>query len=316
MDKHDSYWRGEWKHLLGSFRLDRRFLYVLLLEVAFIAALFAGHLVLKYNINQLGPEIGEISRTLEGLPKASTPFFLEYVQGDLTSVYRTMIAYLLVFAAYALLVWTAFKSMIYVVVNKVRFSLGLYWRFFVVNMVWAAVFIFLIYALQMVMFYLLVRSIESSLFSQVFFLVVMSFSLLLLFYLTVSLFTHLTVSCSIKAAVKGFFSVGVRRIRYVLLPVLFQFIVLVLINLLLFILIKMPNRYFMILTSLILLSYFVWLRFYNTAVWYRIRGGGAHPAVHPAAHPSAHAAAHAAAVAGAVVKRKRASGKAGRAKKK
>ena len=310
MENKGSCWKGELSHFVDSFSASahRRFLYVLLLEVLLVVLLFSGYYVLGLSLDRLSPQIAGITESLSaGIPSADL-FLLQGSQEQLVSFYRAVVVNVAVFALFALLVLFSIKSLIYCVVNRARPSLALWWRFLVAGLVWSLIFVILVLAVQYLLGLMLFKVAASNVLSQLFVVLVTAFVLLLLFYLTVALLTPLTLLGRIKGAVNSFHDVGLRRLCRALPAVVFGLLVFMLLNIVMFVLVKLPPAVFVVITTLILLLYFVWLRFYNTEVWYRIRGGGAHPAVHPAVHPSAHAAAHAAAVPVAVIKRKRAAG--------
>jgi phosphoglycerol transferase MdoB-like AlkP superfamily enzyme len=95
------------------------------------------------------------------------------------------------------------------------------------------------------------------------------FVLLVLFYLTVSLLTTLTLTCKIKESVKTF-ARGLKRIHHSLRPVVFQFLIFIIINLFIFVFAKLPIPVFVGVTAIMLLAYFAWLRFYDTMVWHKM----------------------------------------------
>ncbi|MBN1544085.1 hypothetical protein JW898_01330 [Candidatus Woesearchaeota archaeon] len=312
-----SCWKGEWRHFLDSFSAsaDRRLLYVALLEVLLVALVFSGYYMLGLSLDRLSPQIAGITESLSaGIPSADL-FLLQGSQEQMVLFYRAVMANVAVFAVFALLSFFSVKFLIYCVVSRVRPSLALWWRFLVAGVVWSFIFVAVVLAVQYLLGMMLFKVAVTNLLSQLFVVMVTAFVLLSLFYLTVAIFTPLTLLCSIKGAVRSFCGEGLRRLFRALPAVLFGLLMFALLNLVMLVLVGLPAAVFVVFTTLLLLAYFVWLRFYNTAVWRRIMDGRV--AAHAGAADAHGARAHAHhAAAEAVVKRMRAPGRAGAAKKK
>lgn len=268
----ESYIKKEWDFLKVSFRLDRRFWYVLLLELALIFLIFLGYYVLSFNLNEMAGELAGVTQSLSSQSQLTDVLLLEGLKSDLQSFYTTVVAYIALFVVFAMLVWTAVKSFIYVVVNRTRCSMALYWRFILACIVWSAVFITLMLLVQYLLGLLMWKVSVTNMAGQFFIVLVNTFFVLLLFYLTVVLFTELTLSVDMRGASVMFWRKGLKTVRHALLPVVFQLLMFIVINILMYFLVRLPSQLFVILTAFILLSYFVWLRFYNTQVWYGLKG--------------------------------------------
>jgi hypothetical protein len=291
-DAFGAYLHGELRSFLSSFKLGVRFLYVFLIEIGFLAALFVAYEVLSARLNSLSGQLAEVTRSLQtGIPSYDA-LLLDGAYGGVHALYKVILVNFAVFAAFAIVLWIVSRMLIYVVVNRSAISQALFWRFFVTGIVWFIVAGVVSFLYQMVVFNLFRDTLALSVWKQIAVLMLLCVSFILLFYLTISLLTPLVMSCSIRQALRDFVAVGLKKIRYALLPLLFELVAFVIFNIVLFVVILFPNRVFIILTTLLLLFYFVWLRFYNTAVFRRLSGGAAsyrNPVHHALAH---HAPAH------------------------
>ncbi|MFH1064574.1 MAG: hypothetical protein V1729_05815 [Candidatus Woesearchaeota archaeon] len=269
--KHKRYLKDEFKSFWSSFTLSRNFLYTGLLEIGLIISLLLTYLLLSKRLNALSSRILNISHALENTPLADIGGMIA-VESDLKGFYTTMIVYTIIFAIIVLLLWTAFKYLIYCSLNKQSLGWKSYLKFLLASVIWLSVTVLIVFLIQLGLFYLVNTTLRVSIMSQVTLIGVSILTLLAMFYLTIAFLTPLVLTGRLKTAFSALYMVGIRKIRYAIVPILLGIILFIVANLLLFVFVRLPEKGFLLCTTLLLLAFFIWVRIYFTDVWRRIGG--------------------------------------------
>ncbi|NQU78445.1 hypothetical protein HQ545_01625 [Candidatus Woesearchaeota archaeon] len=241
-----------------SFRPDMRLVYVALMELSIIILLFLVYIAFTKVLISFGPELASITSTMQesgGLDSAVG------LQNALSSVYYSIIVYVVIFVLIGFVIFALSKYLIYCVVDRVRPTKKILLKWLVASLAWGVIVSVLIYAVQFVLYFLFKDSIITSRFVQFVVLLVMVLALVSLFNLTVFIFTALLRSGSLKKTV---FAVWPALKAFRIAPVLLVLFVFVPINLLILILTKIPSALFLILVTMLLFVYFAWARLYLT----------------------------------------------------
>jgi hypothetical protein len=265
------YQKSEFSFLLDSFLPDRRFLFIALLEIILIVLLLSGYYVFSLKLAQFAPEALKVKQSLGNNIYAADLTTLENVQSSITTIYRVVLTYSLLLGVFTLFCITFCKSLIYCTVNRVRLSRKLFWKFLLTTILWGIIFALLFLLVQFILARIFVDSFMTNMASQFLVMSVSALTLLILFYLTVCLLSSLVINSSIKKAFAELFKISLKKFRRFLLPLFFELIIFIALNLILFVLVLFSKRVFVILTAILLLYYFVWVRLYNVSVFTRLR---------------------------------------------
>jgi len=256
------------RHLWASFVLDRRFAYVFLLEIALILTIIGGYAVLSIPLNNLSDDLSAVSSAITSM--SSSDFFaMQQLKGDISSFYAKIVTYLLIYVIFGILVVASFKSLIYTIVNRTKMSKSFFWRFTVTTVVWSLLSFLVIYLTQSILFRLFFGSIEKSIPQQILVILILSVLTFVLFYLSVVLFTEITLSCNIRSGLRSLLA-ALKGFKLFMLPLLFSMLVFAAVNFVVYFVMKLPKNISTILATACFIMFLVWLRFYYTSLCYKI----------------------------------------------
>ncbi len=261
--------RQEFDVFLSSFRPDRRFLVVFLLEVALVAAILTEYYIFATSINSLAPELNSFSSKIQGMDEYSDLFMIQSAHSDISEVYSKIILYAVLFSVAALFTWNAIKMLIYSFVNKVRLSWALCWRFFMLTLIWAVFAFVAIFLFQLVTYLIFKDSMQTSALSQYVLIILFALLCIILFYMTIAMFTGLVRTVLLKSIWKTSLKL-IRSFRYAVVPLCLELLLFLIINLVTWIFLRNHTKSLIVVTTLLLFAFFAWLRIYDTALWLKI----------------------------------------------
>ncbi|MFC1741001.1 hypothetical protein ACFL3V_00505 [Nanoarchaeota archaeon] len=244
-------------------RIDRRLLYVVLLEFLLIALLVIGGFTWNRSIMSLDDDISGLRTQMESFGDYASSFGTPISDQVMAKVLGTFFFSTVLLILFIIAVWTFIKNRIYDTLLKTGFAWGVYWRFVVMSILWGIVSFIIFMVLQFITFLTFGRNMDVSAVSGVLSIVILAVVFFALFWFSINIFTHLVRRKTLRGAVKGLYQTGIRGFGRFLIPLLFSIIILVIINLIQFIFLLAGNMVvFTIISTILLVGYFSWLRFY------------------------------------------------------
>jgi hypothetical protein len=252
--------------LFASFKPDRRFLTVCLLEILLIASIFLAVSAWSWRMTSIGQNIEQLKSQLESLGGFGSAYSLQVRDNTAVEIFNKVIFSTILFSVFAIAAWTFMKSKVYNSVNGISFSLRNYWRFLVFSIAWNSVAFFIFMFAQYFVYVWLGDSFEFSWLSRISVFVLLLVIATTLFWFTIAMFTPLVKECRIMAGIRGLWT-GVKSFGRFVVPLLVSLIVMAAINLVMLIILFFGKGWFFVVTStLLLVAYITWMRFYFTSV--------------------------------------------------
>jgi hypothetical protein len=248
-------------------KIDKKFFYVVLLELLLLSLIFAGSLVWNRKIVSISQDIEELQNQLNAIGGLSSVYGVQMRDDTAVEIFTRVIFSSVIFALFALIAWTLIKNRIYNIATKTKFSKSTYWRFLVMTIVWGIVSFLLFGVVQYFTYMAFGRYMDTSFASRVAAVFILSFVFLILFWFTLNLFTRLVTKGKMIVSIKSLFRPGLTGFADFLVPLACALVAFAVVNLLmyLFMMLKM-NTLFVILSTILLMMYLTWLRFYYTRV--------------------------------------------------
>lgn len=224
-----------WEFFRDSFRKPgKNYLFVILYDILFYLGIYLSLILLKTTLESLNISTAE-------------PESLEYLKDAAASNVLTQLTfYFILFIIIIILIYTLFKGLIYCKTLNKKFSLKYYYKFILLNLIWLTSCILISYALLRLLpnFY--------------FFLLL----LILWAYFTLILYIDFTEKLKIKSAIESLYKIGIMNFHKIITPYLYALAVFIIIALVSMLFIFIPDLLSSILSSILLLLFMAWLRFY------------------------------------------------------
>ena len=247
MKKKQTYWKNTYITFLNSFKkLDKRVIYIVFCDFLFLLLLIAGLFLWNANISK---KIAEIPVDLLQDPESLSPEMAEQTLSLLKAPLISVMIATIILLTFIFLIWTFFKGIIWNLVLKKKFGLKYYYKFILLNLFW--------FALWLIPAFLIIISLKRKP-SAIFLLLVLIF----LIYFTNILYILFTKRNLIKEALKNTFKLGFNKIHFFLLPYILMLVTMLIISLILWPTHFLPERIYTSISTLALVFYLAWLRFY------------------------------------------------------
>ncbi|MBW2971413.1 hypothetical protein KY359_00100 [Candidatus Woesearchaeota archaeon] len=295
----DNYFLRELKGFGRTFtQIDSRFIFIILADFLLVVLLIVGTKFLSTSLNNLMPPDYPLQSKIQSLD------YMTYVEaGDLRDVlvdFRNKIyGYSFLFILFALFVYTASRYVVYSLVDRARlFAKGWlrnYGLFVVLNLA-LAVLALVAYTLFLVLLYAVIyKFIPLSQPGQAVLFIIIMYFVLLIHYFIVSTSLDFMRNCSVRQSISGLFRRHVKKTHLALLPVLFMFLLILLLNIAVIVSTVAGEMGSMFLISLLLFCFVSFMRMYYRNVMDAVLPAKHEPAAkHRHAAKHGHAAAHAA----------------------
>lgn len=246
--------------LADSLTFDRRFLHVFLLELLILALVSAGVMSWSAAADTVADDVQAFRENLEQLGGLGALYQDQTTDEMAKEVMQKLFIYTALLIIFIIGIWTLIKNRIYNLILKKSWSWQTYWRFALVTVVWAIITFIVFMMIQNAVFLTLEANMRGVL-AQVILLTVIVIEYLVLFWLTLWLFTPLVNEGSMKAGIKGLWE-GIKKFDKFLLPMVIAMAVLVALNLVMYLLARMMPVIFMTAFTLVLIAYLTWVRLY------------------------------------------------------
>lgn len=245
------------------------FLKIVLLEAGWMVAAVLMFKLLGMKLAKFAPHMQSIKDSMETI-QIGDFLAVQNLYADTIVAQQTILKYLTIFGIITLVIFWAFKFVIYCTVNRRKLSLIGFLKFLLASVVWTAFLAIFGFIVQFVIYYIFKTSMVTSITVQLLVIFLVSCTLFLMFFWTISILTPLVMTGSFRRSLKGFFVVGLKSIRSSVWPILFSIVIFAVINVMLLIFKNFPDGAFLLLATLILLVFAAWQRIYFTAVWRKI----------------------------------------------
>ncbi len=246
--------------------IDRRFLYVFLFEVLLISAILLSLSAWQDSILSIGGDIASFRSDLEQASVGS--LYAVQMRDDVAvDILGKVVTSSVLLGLFIILAWTLIKQKVYCVVNRIKFTKAVYWRFLIASLVWVVVSFFTFASLQYLIYLAWGDTFDVSFASRVWVLITMTLLILILYWFAINIFTSLVRKGTLLDAMKGLYNTGIKNILRIIVPMIFSLVLMILLNvcMLLFVILTW-QLLFVIGSAILLLLYFTFLRFYYTAV--------------------------------------------------
>jgi len=207
-----------------------------------MAGLFLWNAKISKNIAEIP---ADLLQNPENLSPEMAEQTLSLVKGHVISI----MAYTILLLIFVFLAWTLFKGIIWNITLKKKFTLKYYNQFTLLNLLW--------FALWLIPVILIIISLKRK--PSIIFLLL---ALIFIIYLTNILYILFTKKNLIKHALKNTFKIGFNKIHFFLLPYALMLITMLIISLILLPANFLPERIFTSISTIVLVFYLAWARFY------------------------------------------------------
>lgn len=245
-----------------SFSSDR-YPYILLLEVALIVVLVTGGYVMRAGVQDSMQGIETLKNQLEAIGGMTSSYAMQLRDETTTDVFGKIFVYSIIFAIFAIAAWSFFKYLIYNRMLGLKFSKQIFWRFAVMTILWGFVSFMLFILVQNLAFTALQNNLETSYVARLLAFASFTVTFLVLYWLTINLFSHLVKSGTLKGAVVGLWQNGMMEFAWPEMIVAIVMFIVLNIVMLLYMMIG-PYQGFLWVFSILLLFYMTWVRVYFT----------------------------------------------------
>jgi len=247
MKKKQTYLKNTYITFLNSFKkLDKQIIYIVLCDFLFLLLLMAGLFLWNAKISK---NIAEIPADLLQNPENLSPEMAEQTLSTIKGHIISIMAYTILLLVFVFLAWTLFKGIIWNIILKKKFTLKYYKKFTLLNLLW--------FALWLIPVILIIISLKRKP-SAIFLLL----ALIFLIYFTNILYILFTKKNLIKHALKNTFNLGLNKIHFFLLPYALMLITMLIISLIIWPANFLPERVFTSISTIVLVFYLAWARFY------------------------------------------------------
>jgi len=247
--KKKRYFRRNYAIFINSFKkIDKNIVYSVLFDLIFILLLMIGGFmlyVLASKISLPNPPLLD--------PKLTSIAELQKTISELRGIFISVAVYLIIFLLYATLIWSLSRSLIWGRISNNRFSLKLYEKFSLLNMVWLF--------LWLILFAFILTAVKISSLK-----VIIPLFFFLVIYFTMILYASFFGKLKIFSSIKEAFATGIKKIYLIILPFLISLFMTLIIIAILYIIISLMPIYFKIIFPLALIAflfYLGWLRVYS-----------------------------------------------------
>lgn len=249
-EKTSGYLKDSWKNLITSFKsLDKRILHVVIYDLLFFIICFGVFYLFKLLITLKAEPLKGFKLDESALvPGSDLAANTQLLKG----FYNTMLFYVILFALILVLVYIFANLLIWIQVTgrkprKIKFNFAK--NFFLINIIWVITWL--------ILFLVVINSLrpETTYFWMLGFIVFYA-------HLTAIMYISYFKSARIRKAVKQAFNIGFAKIHHFIVPYVFVAVIFYIINNVLRLFIQLPDTYRIFASTIILLFYFAWLRFY------------------------------------------------------
>ena len=249
--------RNSFKQLINSFKtLNFKFLFVIIFDLLFFIALYLSSFV-------FGKIMTKQAMKLQGLPLQTIGLELEQSQNILKAVNSfiySLIIVLFFMLLFMLFNWSFFRLLIWNLVIKGKAEIKRFWRFLLANLVWTLMWIVpFLFAFYPIILIAKMASVEKP---PLFPFIGLGIVVCALLHFTYLYFIGFIVKKRIKDAIRFAFVTGAAKIKHLLLPYLFIFVSFIILSFIIYPLKFLPNKISFLISLIIFVAYFAWLRFY------------------------------------------------------
>ena len=246
--------------------LNKTWKRVALLEVGILLSIY---LVLIIGTGLLSKLLGASTEVLQQLAvhsqasDAKSLAFASLLADNAKAQLPWIIILLISIFLLSFLIWCLGKYLVYLSISKKKFNKKTLLLFIPYTIVWSLI-VFVLLSIALVLVDKLVgANLQKSIFNQAVFIILMGAFSITMFYLTISLFTHLIRTNNFKKSIKQFW-LNLRNLDKVFNQLGISFLVFAGINIFLYIIIYLSKTLFTLITGLIIFIYFIWMRYYFT----------------------------------------------------
>ncbi|MBW2997112.1 hypothetical protein KY349_02090 [Candidatus Woesearchaeota archaeon] len=253
------YLKLEWETFKQSFKVDRRFWFILLWEVLLIIAVVLGFMLFSLLMSRLEP-------LLMSAMSAASSFTLEQAMfaptdAQLQSLQTKMIWYTVTLFIYLLLIWPLFKSLTYLTLLKKRLTAKFYGKFLAASILWTVFIGIILYIIQLIFYKTLFNALPYSAAARATVLIGLIVLFVLTVYFTLMFFIMFTRVERLWLGIKQFLNLPVKKIRHFLVPMLYALLVFLALNILMKVFQTVPALG-TLLSTVVVIAYIAWLKIY------------------------------------------------------
>ncbi|MBW2965277.1 hypothetical protein KY363_07505 [Candidatus Woesearchaeota archaeon] len=264
------YIKAEFWQFMKAFSFDRRFWKILMWEVILGIALFVGMSIWANMMNSLEPLMQQATMPFTSSLNIENSLLLHNPEQALGTFKVKLFEYTAVFALFLLLVWPLFKALTYTTLLGKKLGRILYLKFIAAEVVWTAILAVVFYLVQLFFYKTIFYQLPYSALARVTFLLGSVLLLVLLCYFTITLFVIFTRLEGFKAGLKEYWRVPLRRIRYFIVPMVFTFLLFIVLNIIMRWISYIPQRVSFLINVVVVLAYVVILKVYYCSCVARI----------------------------------------------
>jgi len=260
----ENFFLSRLRFLKESFtKLDRRFIYITLLEIALIIITLVVLYAWNNRVMSIGNDIDQLKSQLSPFGGNVTNLYSAQLRDDTAvTIFTRVILSSAVAILFIIFVWTILKNKIYNMLTATKFSWRTYWRFVVVTIIWGAISVALFMIAQFLVYLWLSGSFETSFWTRALVLALLSIVGFTLYWLTINLFSQLAKHGKIWMAIKSAFHTGITGFVRFLFPLTAALVSMILLNIIFLAILALSEQLIMIFGTLLAILYFTWMRFY------------------------------------------------------
>jgi hypothetical protein len=263
------YFINTWKTFAANFRLDRRFLYSVLLDIAFVVLFIIGMLLLQAGMGGLIPDTYPLQSKLDSMDYMQRLELTE-LKDTLVDAQNRMLMYSFLFILYLTLICTGTRCMIYSLIErKDLFPQGWlkkYLKFVVLNIVLFLILFVIYLAVMGLLSLLLGPAVSHGKGVQLLVFLFIAYFVCLLHYMLVTTSFIYIHSSRLWRSVGMLFTTIMRNIHLALLPALLVLLMFILLNIIIIFLSLAGPLVSMLLVTILMLFFISFLRFYYNRV--------------------------------------------------
>jgi hypothetical protein len=266
----ENYFLGALKRYAFTFRrLDRTFLYTLLIDLAFILLVAVVFQVFGKGMDNIIPQDYPLKAKLDGMDYMTSIELHELT--DAVSAFKSRIVwYSVAFAFFVVLAYTLSRYWVYSIVSKLKIFrkdwVKAYLRFVGLNLLLVVFSVVAYLALLTLLYFLLSPFVPLSQASRIIVFILVLFFVLLINYLVISTSFVFMKETKVWRTIRLMFSSIIKRIHLALFPVFLTFLTLLLLNVLVMISLLTGELGSVFLVSILLLCFVSFIRFYYHGV--------------------------------------------------
>lgn len=265
---------GEWKLFKDSFRLDRRFWFIMLWEVVLIIAAIAGLFVFSAKMSAIEPAMMQVASQMQEPFTMQNALAMQESEQLIHEVQTKVFTYTAAILAYLLLVVSLFKSVVYSILVKRKFTAGFFGRFLLANIVWTLILLLVFGLLNALFMKTLFYSLGTSVGARIALLLCILACILIFSYFTIMFFLAFARTGRVWKSLGIMFRNNILGIGRFLRPLVLVLGALIALNVVLRITDVLPDYVGLFVDSVLLLAFFTWLKFYYDGCLERALGKG------------------------------------------